>query len=262
MPRCLMAKKWKAYPWPDRAEEQPTAEQELDSTASTTTSTSSSLHTVPSSPSAVERTSSSSSSSSSGANNDTTSTSSPPSTVAPECSQPQGTSQGTVELVEEDEEIDVVGDSPAAATATAASSKSTGSTVATCWGPSSPTAGATAPSPPPHSPEAATRESTILYNGEFHVFVFNYRYRTVPERPATTGRRLFGVAVVPNMDCRCTCLESVTIAPCWQASLKLQERVERKWGKRKHPESKRNETRRLTPYGRVAPSTQLWRTRF
>uniref|UniRef100_A0A182WI46 Uncharacterized protein n=1 Tax=Anopheles minimus TaxID=112268 RepID=A0A182WI46_9DIPT len=168
MPRCLMAKKWKAYPWPDRAEEQPTAEQELDSTASTTTSTNSPLHTVPSSPSTVERTtissSSSSSSNSSASNNETTSTSSTPSTVAPECSQPQGTSQGPIELVEEDEEIDVVGDSPAAATATAASSKSTGSTVATCWGPSSPTAGATAPSPPPHSPEAATRESTILYN--------------------------------------------------------------------------------------------------
>ena len=87
MPRCLMAKKWKAYPWPDRVEE-PTVE------------------------------------------------------------------------VEDEEEIDVVGDSPAAL----AASKQT--VTATCWGPSSPTAGATAPSPPPHSPEA-TRGSTILYNGKF-----------------------------------------------------------------------------------------------
>lgn len=54
--------------------------------------------------------------------------------------------------VEDDEEIDVVGDSPANKQATA-----------TCWGPSSPTAGATAPSPPPHSPKG----STILYNGKF-----------------------------------------------------------------------------------------------
>ena len=96
MPRCLMAKKWKAYPWPDRVEE-PTVE------------------------------------------------------------------------VEDEEEIDVVGDSPAAL----AASKQT--VTATCWGPSSPTAGATAPSPPPHSPEA-TRGSTILYNGKFKLSKFiNYQ---------------------------------------------------------------------------------------
>ncbi|XP_044733115.1 gastrula zinc finger protein XlCGF53.1-like [Chrysoperla carnea] len=82
MPRCLMAKKWKAYPWPDRAED-PTID-------------------------------------------------------------------------DDDEEIDVVGDSPAL-------EKNTSS----CWGPSSPTAGATAPSPPPHSPEAS-RGTTILYNGYIH----------------------------------------------------------------------------------------------
>ncbi|KAB0797007.1 hypothetical protein PPYR_11068 [Photinus pyralis] len=69
MPRCLMAKKWKAYPWPDRSD--------------------------------------------------------PPE--------------------EEEEEIDVVGDSSAGS----------------CWGPSSPTAGATAPSPPPTSPHG----TTLLYNG-------------------------------------------------------------------------------------------------
>lgn len=83
MPRCLMAKKWKAYPWPERPEEQ-----------------------------SIE--------------------------------------MGTVDI-EEEEEIDVVGDSPAI-------SKSAGP----CWGPSSPTAGATAPSPPPHSPSG----TTILYNGK------------------------------------------------------------------------------------------------
>ncbi|KAF5277087.1 hypothetical protein FQA39_LY06325 [Lamprigera yunnana] len=69
MPRCLMAKKWKAYPWPERPD--------------------------------------------------------PPE--------------------EEEEEIDVVGDS----------------SVGSCWGPSSPTAGATAPSPPPTSPHG----TTLLYNG-------------------------------------------------------------------------------------------------
>nr|XP_029735181.1 zinc finger protein 776-like [Aedes albopictus] len=127
MPRCLMAKKWKAYPWPDRVEESPAS---------------------PSPP--------------------------PPPQVV-------------VEVLEEDEEIDVVGDSPAAAasksssttsstqsssaspssSSSSATSTSTGTSGATCWGPSSPTAGATAPSPPPHSPEAATRDasSTMLYNG-------------------------------------------------------------------------------------------------
>ncbi|CAH0546658.1 unnamed protein product [Brassicogethes aeneus] len=73
MPRCLMAKKWKAYPWPER----PAAEPHDD----------------------------------------------------------------------EDEEIDVVGDS-----------------TNSCWAPSSPTAGATAPSPPPTSPHG----TTILYNGYIH----------------------------------------------------------------------------------------------
>ncbi|KAJ8922365.1 hypothetical protein NQ315_004308 [Exocentrus adspersus] len=68
MPRCLMAKKFKAYAWPERPE--------------------------------------------------------PPE--------------------DEEEEIDVVGDSPSS-----------------CWGPSSPTAGATAPSPPPTSPHG----TTLLYNG-------------------------------------------------------------------------------------------------
>lgn len=46
---------------------------------------------------------------------------------------------------EEEEIIDVVGDSQGA-----------------CWGPSSPTEGATAPSPPPGSPSG----TTLLYNGE------------------------------------------------------------------------------------------------
>lgn len=82
MPRCLMAKKWKAYPWPERPDEDTRD---------------------------VER-----------------------------------------KNEEEEEEIDVVGDSPAVTSAV------------NCWGPSSPTAGATAPSPPPHSPSG----TTILYNGK------------------------------------------------------------------------------------------------
>jgi hypothetical protein len=74
---------------------------------------------------------------------------------------PDRVEEPVVEPNEEEEEIDVVGDSPAAA---AANNNKT-SITATCWGPSSPTAGATAPSPPPHSPEA-TRDSTTLYNGK------------------------------------------------------------------------------------------------
>lgn len=79
---------------------------------------------------------------------------------------PDRVGEPTIE-VEEDEEIDVVGDSPANQKQTTTSS--------TCWGPSSPTAGATAPSPPPHSPEAATKGSTILYNGKsIHTYFINY----------------------------------------------------------------------------------------
>ncbi|GAB0099847.1 hypothetical protein DMENIID0001_157370 [Sergentomyia squamirostris] len=111
MPRCLMAKKWKAYPWPDRAEE-----------------------------------------------------------PAPDVEE------------EEEIEIDVVGDSPAAVASTASvttTGKTTVAVVASCWGPSSPTAGATAPSPPPHSPEA-TRGSTILYNGEYTLPSVNFFFLFFP----------------------------------------------------------------------------------
>lgn len=84
-----MAKKWKAYPWPERPDENQT-HQDV-------------------------------------------------------------TEKKTIE--EEEEEIDVVGDSPAV----------NASVNASCWvSPSSPTAGATAPSPPPHSPSG----TTILYNGK------------------------------------------------------------------------------------------------
>lgn len=73
--------------------------------------------------------------------------------------------------VEDEEEIDVVGDSPANKQATA-----------TGWGPSSPTAGATAPSPPPHSP-LGTKGSTILYNGEYlHPLIISASKREKLER--------------------------------------------------------------------------------
>nr|CAH7766710.1 unnamed protein product [Callosobruchus chinensis] len=97
MPRCLMAKKFKAYAWPDRG------------------------------------------SGGGGGGGNSGRNASP----AP---QPPPT--------EEDEEIDVVGDVPV---------------PATCWGPSSPTEGATAPSPPPTSPHHhGGGRTTILYNGYLH----------------------------------------------------------------------------------------------
>ncbi|KAH8350040.1 hypothetical protein KR084_011946 [Drosophila pseudotakahashii] len=143
MPRCLIAKKWKAYPWLDRSEDNNNQQQQ----------------------------------------------------------QQQNSSRDLEELhlksrrstLDEDEEIDVVGDkflikmekqrtTADAAAATAAATAATSSEAATshssssnmeatttttskCWGPSSPTAGTTAPSPPPHSPEAATRVAGNVYNG-------------------------------------------------------------------------------------------------
>lgn len=162
MPRCLMAKKWKAYPWQDRVSEQ------QDSTSSIATTTTVTI-----------------------------------TTTLPSTSVESVATSGTIQtvqaiVVDEEEEIDVVGDSPstivhtvvansnininsvsvtadaaAAAAATHSSTTNLGivdskniAVIPSCWGPSSPTAGTTAPSPPPYSPEEATRGSTILYNGE------------------------------------------------------------------------------------------------
>ncbi|XP_031640640.1 zinc finger and SCAN domain-containing protein 21 [Contarinia nasturtii] len=149
MPRCLMAKKWKAYPWQDRAENTVVTNQQITDITDTVviTTTQSNIDTVATS------------------------------------------------IIEEDEEIDVVGDSPTANASSSSSSSPTinnnsnsnsnssyttnsnaqqqqntnsvivgkTSVIPTCWGPSSPTAGTTAEEA--HSSEGATRGSTILYNG-------------------------------------------------------------------------------------------------
>ncbi|KAG8041650.1 hypothetical protein G9C98_002943 [Cotesia typhae] len=95
MPRCLMAKKWKAYPWPDRQDD----DEETGI---------SNVETV------------------------------------------QEKRKMAVEM--EDEEIDVVGDS---------TSEGNRVNQQTCWGPHSPTAGTTAPSPPPLNASGA-----LYYNAE------------------------------------------------------------------------------------------------
>lgn len=152
MPRCLMAKKWKAYPWQDRAENSITNQQIANTTD----------------------------------------------TVVITTTEPNNIDTISTVVIEEDEEIDVVGDSP---TANASSSSSpsvvvnnsnsnshnsytanldtqqqqhanssviVGKTsiipIPTCWGPSSPTAGTTAEEA--HSSERTTRDSTVLYNGK------------------------------------------------------------------------------------------------
>lgn len=107
MPRCLMAKKWKAYPWPERPSDTPPPEDSQD-------------HQHHISPSSEYN----------GASTTVISV---------------GTN--TAPSVDDEEEIDVVGDAPPAGTP--------------CWAPASPTAGATAPSPPPTSPHG----TTLLYNG-------------------------------------------------------------------------------------------------
>lgn len=112
-----MAKKWKAYPWPDRTEEPSTSNATTAAVASQSQQQQQQV-TVTNTPAV-----------------------------------------GSEVVIEEEEEIDVVGDANSGANSKNVTTQSTG------WGPSSPTAGATAPSPPPHSPEA-TRGSTIMYNGE------------------------------------------------------------------------------------------------
>ncbi|XP_016932593.4 uncharacterized protein scrt [Drosophila suzukii] len=148
MPRCLIAKKWKAYPWLDRTEDNTSQQQQQQHQSATNSSRDlEELHL-----------------------------------------------KSRRSTLDEDEEIDVVGDkfliklekqrtTADAAAATAAAAAATSSEAATshsssssnmeaattttskCWGPSSPTAGTTAPSPPPHSPEAATRVAGNVYNG-------------------------------------------------------------------------------------------------
>lgn len=86
---------------------------------------------------------------------------------------------------EEEEEIDVVGDAAANISApTGAATASAATATPTCWGPSSPTAGTTAPSPQPQfTPEEATRDST-LYNGRFLcVVVVRFGFSTFAIRP-------------------------------------------------------------------------------
>ncbi|KAI8038937.1 protein snail [Drosophila gunungcola] len=142
MPRCLIAKKWKAYPWLDRTEDNANNNQQQQQQQQTSSRDLEELHL-----------------------------------------------KSRRSTLDEDEEIDVVGDkfliklekqrtTATAAAATSieaatshsgsnieASTTTTTSTTSKCWGPSSPTAGTTAPSPPPHSPEAATRVAGNVYNG-------------------------------------------------------------------------------------------------
>uniref|UniRef100_V9IM97 Uncharacterized protein n=1 Tax=Apis cerana TaxID=7461 RepID=V9IM97_APICE len=116
MPRCLMAKKWKAYPWPDRVDD-PQEEEESD-----------------------------------------------PSSILQESHGMQQTAaslekrQHRHEPVE-DEEIDVVGDTDSRQV----------DHQQTCWGPHSPTAGATAPSPPPLNASGA-----LYYHGYTHESWINH----------------------------------------------------------------------------------------
>ncbi|XP_076379638.1 scratch [Megalopta genalis] len=121
MPRCLMAKKWKAYPWPDRVDD--TQDEETD----------------PSGLSMQEH-----------------------ATNGVVVHEMQGS--GSLEKRQhrhepEDEEIDVVGDTDSRQV----------DHQQTCWGPHSPTAGATAPSPPPLNASGA-----LYYHGYTHEAWINH----------------------------------------------------------------------------------------
>ncbi|XP_043248074.1 protein snail isoform X1 [Colletes gigas] len=116
MPRCLMAKKWKAYPWPDRVED---PQEETDS-SSLVQEHATETHEIQTSASLEKR-------------------------------------QHRHEP--EDEEIDVVGDTDSRQV----------DHQQTCWGPHSPTAGATAPSPPPLNASGA-----LYYHGYTHESWINH----------------------------------------------------------------------------------------
>lgn len=143
-----MAKKWKAYPWPDRANSDDSQEED-DEPQQQPTVTSIPTKTIVSNSNS-------------------------------KAFKQQQQQQQNNNSQEDDEEIDVVGVGTsviiANTTATSTGKQEVGKsklpTTSTCWGPSSPTEGTTAPSPPPHLPEAATRDSTTLYNGKSQPFFF------------------------------------------------------------------------------------------
>lgn len=111
MPRCLMAKKWKAYPWPDRVDDP--QEEQTEQHQCLLQEHTPGAHGIQQTAAAIEK------------------------------RQPKHEP--------EDEEIDVVGDTDSRQV----------DHQQTCWGPHSPTAGATAPSPPPLNASGA-----LYYHGE------------------------------------------------------------------------------------------------
>lgn len=174
MPRCLMAKKWKAYPWQDRAENTVTNQQITEITDTVVSGTTDCNIEI----------------------------------IAPA-------------IIEDDEEIDVVGDSPAAnATSSVINSYNANidtdpanstvivgktSVIPTCWGPSSPTAGTTAEEA--HSSDGATRGSTILYNGKLVLQIFdkdmrlnlrNLHFLTGPTKQNKNTRNMLHITSLSN----------------------------------------------------------------
>ncbi|XP_076386096.1 scratch isoform X2 [Megachile rotundata] len=155
MPRCLMAKKWKAYPWPDRVDDP--QEEQADPSGMLQE------HTSPSH------------------------------TGIQQISASMEKRQHRHEP--EDEEIDVVGDTDSRQV----------DHQQTCWGPHSPTAGATAPSPPPLNASGA-----LYYHGYTHESWINHeeppKYATlrsaaelarpvVPSPPPPTSQQELPVVV-------------------------------------------------------------------
>ncbi|XP_043286593.1 protein escargot [Venturia canescens] len=139
MPRCLMAKKWKAYPWPDRQDDDVTSDLHQEIESSELLINEQITHTVH-----------------------------------------ESTKSRRFVLDNEDEEIDVVGDTLPISTITTSTSSNTNSSnidagggnrasQQTCWGPHSPTAGATAPSPPPLNASGA-----LYYHGYTHETWLNH----------------------------------------------------------------------------------------
>ncbi|XP_076248263.1 scratch [Calliopsis andreniformis] len=118
MPRCLMAKKWKAYPWPDRVDD---PQEEQSEHASLLQEHTPGVHGIQQTSVSIEK------------------------------------RQHRHEP--EDEEIDVVGDTDSRQV----------DHQQTCWGPHSPTAGATAPSPPPLNASGA-----LYYHGYTHESWINH----------------------------------------------------------------------------------------
>lgn len=155
MPRCLMAKKWKAYSWPNRSENSDFKIDEVFSDGDSRESLGITVKQIYNRNNHHDQEHRYGKNEHMGVNIDQNS--------QEHQHQHQHPQVGAVQT--DDEEIDVVGDADTIAGYATNTTSAGQISTQPCWSPHSPTAGATAPSPPPLNASGA-----LYYNGKIHHF--------------------------------------------------------------------------------------------